>query len=62
MVKIMKKFVIFSKKVVDVEIGCMGQGAWADIFIFIMEDGSVEYSDVKNMLTNVTQQITELVI
>ena len=46
----------FSKKVVDVEIGCMGQGAWADIFIFIMEDGSVEYSNVKNMLTNVSSK------
>ena len=46
----------FSKKVADVEIGCMGQDVTLATFIFLMEDGTVEYSDVKNMLTNVRTQ------
>ena len=46
----------FSKKVVDVEIGCMGQDTTLAVFIFLMEDGTVEYSDVKNMLMNASTQ------
>ena len=46
----------FSKKVIDVEMGCIGQDITSAIFVFLMEDGTVEYSDVKNMITKVNTQ------
>lgn len=45
----------FTKKVVDAEI-CSYQTFETIYFVFLMEDGTLEYSSVKNMLTNLTTE------
>ena len=45
----------FSKKVIDVEISHY-QTIETYLFVFLMEDGTVEYSGIKNMLTNLTSE------
>lgn len=48
----------FSKKVINAHIGSIGQDDLATTFVFLMEDGTIEYSTLSNMLTNVSTQGT----
>lgn len=50
-----EKITGFNKKVVDVDFGG-GQQATGCVIAFLMEDGTVEYSTIKNMVTKVTTQ------
>ena len=43
-----------SKNVVDIHIGCIGQSEVGTVFVFIMEDGTIEYSGVANLIRNGT--------
>ncbi len=45
----------FTKKVVDAEI-CCWQTIETMYFVFLMEDGTLEYSSIKNMVTNLTTE------
>lgn len=45
----------FTKKVVDAEICCY-QTLETMYFVFLMEDGTLEYSSLKNMVTNLTTE------
>ncbi|MBR3249271.1 MAG: hypothetical protein IKF83_01060 [Clostridia bacterium] len=46
----------FNKKVVDVHIGGIGQDISGQVYIFQMEDGTIEYSTIENMIKNVSTQ------
>jgi len=51
-----QKITGFGKQVVDVHIGGIGQDFTSEVIIFQMEDGTIEYSTIKNMMKNVTTQ------
>lgn len=46
----------FSKKVINAQIGTIGQDISGSLIVFLMEDGSVEYSTLSNILSNVNTQ------
>jgi hypothetical protein len=46
----------FSQNVVDAHIGCIGHDIYGTVFLFIMEDGTIEYSTFENMLKNTSTQ------
>lgn len=46
----------FTKKVIDVHLGGIGQDITGDILIFQMEDGTIEYSTIENIMKNVSTQ------
>ena len=52
----MQKITGFTKQVVDVHIGGIGQDFTGEVLIFQMEDGTIEYSTIKNMMQNVSTQ------
>lgn len=55
-VKIKKHFASeitgFDKKVIDVEIGCYGQTLPFVYVVFLMEDGTLEYATIENLVKN----------
>ena len=51
-----QKITGFTKDVVDVHMGGIGQDFTSEIIIFQMEDGTIEYSTIKNMMKNVSTQ------
>lgn len=55
-VKIKKNFASeitgFDKKVIDVEMGCYGQTLEAVYVVFLMEDGTLEYATIENLVKN----------
>lgn len=51
-----QKITGFNKKVVDVHIGGIGQDVSGQVYIFQMEDGTIEYSTIENMMKNVSSQ------
>lgn len=44
----------FDKKVVDMEMGCNGQEISGFYMVFLMEDGTLEYTSIKNLITNLS--------
>lgn len=55
-VKIKKNFASeitgFNKKVIDVEMGCYGQTVSEVFVVFLMEDGTLEYATIENLVKN----------
>lgn len=55
-VKIKKNFASeitgFDKKVIDVEMGCYGQTLPFVYIVFLMEDGTLEYATIENLVKN----------
>lgn len=46
----------FNKRIVDAEISCNGQMISDCYVVFLMEDGTLEYSSIKNIVTNLTTE------
>ena len=46
----------FTKKVVEVHSGLLGQDIVGQVYIFLMEDGTIEYSTIQNMIKNASTQ------
>lgn len=51
-----QKITGFNKKVVDIYIGYFGQDIEGITYIFQMDDGTLEYSTLENMIKNVSTQ------
>ena len=51
-----QKITGFNKKVVDVHIGGTGHDIVGQVYIFQMEDGTIEYSTIENMMKNTSTQ------
>ena len=47
-----KQITGFDKKVIDAEIACMGNAVKDCFIVFLMEDGTLEYSTIKNLVMN----------
>ena len=46
----------FAKKVVDVEMSCYGHTINEVFFVFLMEDGTLEYTSIENVIRNLTTE------
>lgn len=45
-----------TKNVVDIHFGGIGQDGLSSVFIFLMEDGTLAYSTIENMIKNTSSQ------
>ena len=46
----------FDKKIIDAQISCNGHRISDCYIVFLMEDGTLEYSSIKNVVTNLTTE------